>query len=385
MGIHKRLWNWCRRPERPVLTKFTRLAMPLYVSFLIGGLLLTAYVAVVLLPPMVFKSNFDEDGWAIEQEIERVEFPGGVIVVYKRQQDPRSERYVVVKVYPNIKSESDLWAYVESRTKAMNELLNVVSPNESLVVTLTFNTPLEPVDFQNLCMDYLEKPNLYAILLRHETGGTLDAAICGLPSPLDASFVKDFTYLKEDYRLVGVTASEGLLKAGMAKTLQADSRVLLVDPAEDLTTQELVEKYLSTGLYAGGGVEEILFSSKMWSQYAKLKYGVTGITESSVFEPEMGTTSVNINELLSNPSQYHRHRIHASGTVSDLGLLEGPFFQLDGKLLVCYRYDDIDLYPTQIKDKIDNGDYVAVTGRFFYEELIEGQCSMLYAEKIEKV
>jgi hypothetical protein len=357
--------------------------MPSIKFLLVPVILALMVVSVVSLS--VLKSDFDESGWAMEQEIERVEFPGGVIVVYKRQEYPRSESYIVVRVYPNIKSESDLRAYVESRTKAMNELLNFVSPNESLVVTLTFNTSLEPVDFQNLRRDYLEKPNLYAILLRNETSGTPGAAICGLPSPLDASFVKDFTYLKEDYRLVGVIASEGLLKAGMVKTLQSDSRVLLVDPAEDLTTQRLVEKHLSTSLYVGGGMEEILFSSKMWSQYAKLRYGVTWITEFSVFEPELGTTLVDINDLLSNPSKHHRHRIHVFGTASDLGLLKGPFFQLDGKLLVCYRYDDINLYPTQIKDKIDNGDYVALTGRFFYEELIEGHCSTLYAEKIEKV
>lgn len=261
--------------------------MPSIKFLLVPAILVLIVVSTVSLA--VIKSSFDESGWVIEQEIERVEFPGGFIVVYKRQQDPRSESYVGVKVYPNIRSESDLWAYVESRTKAMNELSNFVNSHELLVVTLTFNTPLEPVDFQNLCEDYLEKPNLYAILLRNETSGTLGAAVCGLPSPLDASFVKDFTYLKDGYRLVGVIASEGLLKAGMVEALQSDSRVLLVDPVEDPTVRGLLEEYLSTGSYAGGGVEEILFSSKMWRQYVKLKYGVMGITDSSVFEHELDT------------------------------------------------------------------------------------------------
>jgi len=383
MGIRERFWNWCPKPERAASTKFARPATPPFVSVLIGGLLLTAFATVVLLPPMVFRSTCDESGWVIDQEIERVQFPGGFMVVYRRRWDPHSESHIVVKTYPNIKSESDLRAYVESRRNAMEELLNSVSPNETLTVTLTFNTPLEPTYFQDLCVDYLDKPNLYAILLRNETSGTVGATISG-PHPLEASFVKDFTYLRADYNLLGVIASEALLRAGMVKTMQSDSRVLLVDPAEDLTTQKLVEKHLSSGLHASGYVEEILFPSKIWSQYVKLKHGVTWITEFNVFEPELGTTFLRIDELLVNPSKYHRHRIHVFGTVGDLSLLGEPYLQLDGKLLVCYRYEDADLYPTQIKDEIHNGDYASVIGRFFYEEPIEGYCSILYAEKIEK-
>jgi len=382
VGIFERLWNWCPRPKKRVLTSFTRLVVPLYVPILIGSLVLTAYVAVIFLPSII-SSDGDESGWVIDQEMERVEFPGGSIVIFRRQQDPRSARYITVKVFPNIQSESDLWAYVESRTKAMNELLDSINPDESLQITLTFNAPLEPVDFQNFCKDYLEKPNLYAILLRNGTDGTLGVAICGLP-PLDVNFVNDFEHLKKDYTLIGVIASEGLLKACTAKTVQSDSRVVLVDPAEDLTTRGLVEKYLSTGLYVGGGVEEILFSSKMWSEYAKLKYGVTWVTDSGIFEPELGVNSVIIDELLGNPSKYHGYRIHVFGTVRDLRLLKGPVFKLDGRLLVCYAYDEIDLYPTNIKDRISNGDYVSVIGRFFFEEGVEGSRSTLYAEKIEK-
>lgn len=308
---------------------------------------------------MAFKSDFDESGWVTMQEMERIEFHGGVYVVYKYQETPRSESSIVIKVLHTIKSESDLWAYVESRTKAMNELLGFVNPNESLQVTLTFNTPLEPVDFQSLCRDYLEKPNLYAILLKNETSGSLGAVSSG-PNPLDPSFVKDFTYLKEGFTLVGIIASEGLLKAGMVKTLQSDSRVLLVDPVEDLTARALVEKHLATGLYVGGGVWEILFSSKMWSEYAKLKYGVTWVLDSGVFEPEVGTYSVDIDELLRNPAKYHRYRIHVFGTVSHLGLVGGPYFMLDEKLRVCFIHDEITVDISQF----NNGDYVSVIGRF---------------------
>ena len=59
MEIHKRLWNWCRRPVRPASTNLTRFVTPLFVSILIGGILLAAYATVSLLSPVVFFSSAD--------------------------------------------------------------------------------------------------------------------------------------------------------------------------------------------------------------------------------------------------------------------------------------------------------------------------------------
>jgi hypothetical protein len=96
-----------------------------------------------------------------------------------------------------------------------------------------------------------------------------------------------------------------------------------------------------------------------------------------VRKPKIYEGTISVDELLDDPSKYHGQIVRVSGIVSDLGLLRGPYFRLDGKLTICYRWNDINIYPTQIKDKIQNGDHVVVTGRFLGD--------IVYAEKIEKV
>ena len=96
-----------------------------------------------------------------------------------------------------------------------------------------------------------------------------------------------------------------------------------------------------------------------------------------VVKPKVHEGIISTDELLGNPSKYHDQVVRVSGAVSDLGLLRGPYFKLDKKLLICYHYDETNIYPTQIKDKIQNGDHVVVTGRFLSD--------IVYAEKIEKV
>jgi len=96
-----------------------------------------------------------------------------------------------------------------------------------------------------------------------------------------------------------------------------------------------------------------------------------------VCKPKVHEGVVSTDELLNNPSKYHGQVVRVSGTVGKLGLLKCPCFMLDEKLLICYRYDDTNIYPTQIKDKIQNGDLVVVTGRFLADTI--------YAEKVEKV
>ena len=59
MGVHRKLWNWCRRPVKPVLTELTRLSAPFYLSASAPGLLiclsaslfvLGAYLCVIKVP-----------------------------------------------------------------------------------------------------------------------------------------------------------------------------------------------------------------------------------------------------------------------------------------------------------------------------------------------
>jgi len=79
-------------------------------------------------------------------------------------------------------------------------------------------------------------------------------------------------------------------------------------------------------------------------------------------------------ELLANPAKYDEQRVQVFGIVSDLGHLEEPFFKLDGTLLVCYRYDNINL--SSLISGVQNGDPMIVIGIFYYDDMA------LYAENI---
>ena len=359
MEIHKRLWNWCRRPKRPVLTKFTRLATPLYVSVLIGGLLLTAYVAVILLPPVAFKSSFDESG-RVTEVVERMLFPGGAIVVYKHPvYDPGPTWYISVQIHNYITCEEDLLAYVNSRTNALNELLDFLSMNERAQVTVTFKEPLEPADFKDLYENYFAEsdgPNHSAIIVENETSGKLETIVLNAPSP---DYFEEFcTYPKEGLKTISVISLEAFVKVNVVKTLTQDPRILLIDPQECLTVRGLMKKYSLKGFKVTMDRPPILIR---------------------LFTPQRAFNSVIMEELINNPSKYDRWRLYFVGKVSDLVLLEGLFFKLNKKLLVCYKYYEIDLSKQIVAEGINNGDYVRVIGTFFKER------STIYADKIQKV
>jgi len=359
MDIRKRLWNWCPRPKKPASTSFTRLALPLYVSLLIGGLLLTVGVAMVLLPPMIFNSSFDESG-RVTEVVERVLFPGGAIVVYKHpiyDSDPAWS--LSIKVHNYITCEEDLLVYVNSRTTALNELLSSLSPDDKIWVTVTFKESLEPADFKNLYEHYLaqsDRLDQSAIIVENEASGELETITLNAPSP---DYLEEFiTYPKKGLKTMGVISFDALVKADVAKTLKQDARILLVDPQECLTIRGLVKKYSQMGFKVTVDRPPILVK---------------------VFEPESTWGSTTIEELLTNPSKYNRWRLYFIGKISDLSFFEDAPFKLDEKLLVCYKYCGIDLSEQIAAEDIKNGDYAIVIGTFFKEH------STLYADKIEKV
>jgi len=358
MDIHRKLWNWCRRPIKPT-TNFTRLATPLYVSILIGGLLLAAYAAVVLLPPIALFSNIDESG-RVTEVVERMLFLGGAIVVYKHPvYDPHPTWYVSIKVHNYITSEEDLLAYVSSRAGALNELLNILSMDRKLQVTMTFKEPLEPSDFKNLYENYFAEsdgPNHSAIIVENETSGKLETIILNAPSP--DHLEEWLIYPKEGLRMISVISFEAFLKANVVKSLTQDPRILLVDPQECLAVRGLVEKYSLTGFKVTVDRPPLLVR---------------------VFESELTWGATTIEGLLANPSKYDRWRLYFIGNVSNLSLSEGAFFKLNEKLLICYKYYGIDLSEQIATEGIENGDYVKAVGTFFQEHLT------FYADKIEKV
>ena len=354
MGIRQKLWSWCPKPKRPHLASFTRLALPLYVSLLIGVFLLTVGVAIVLFPPLMFNSSFDESG-RVTEVVERILFPGGAIVVYKNPIYEAPKWYISIKVHNYITSEEDFSAYVNSRTKALNELLQSLSSEDKVQVTITFKEPLKPDDFKNFYENYLtesEGPNHSAIIVENKTSQELKTIIINTPS---IDFLEEWlTQPKENLKMVGVTSYEAFLNVEVVKNLAQHPKVLLVDPQKCLTIRQLVTKYTSMGFKVTIDRPPILIS---------------------VFEPELTYTTINIDELLANTPKYDRWRFYLAGKVSNLN---DRFFKLNEKLLVCYKYYGADPSKRIVSENIKNEDYVVVIGTFFKEN------STLYADKIEK-
>lgn len=358
VGICKRLWNWCRRPPTPTST-FARFATPLYVSILIGGFLLAVLVAVIS-GPSGFRlfSIVDESGRATEV-MERVLFPGGAIVVYKHPVEyPHPTWYVSVKIHNYITSEEDLLTYANSRTDALNELLNLLSVDRKVEITVTFKEALEPSEFKDLYGDYLaesEGSHHSAIIVENETSGNLERIILSAPSP---DYLEQWlTYPKEGLKMIGVISFEAFLKVNMVKSLTQDPRILLVDPQTCPIVCELVEKYGLMGFDVTVDRPPIV---------------------ASVFEPELTWGATPLENLLANPSKFNRWRLYFIGKVSDLSLVENAFFTLDEKLLVYYEYYEIDLSEQIDAENIKNGEYAKVVGTFFQER------STLYADEIKK-
>jgi len=265
MEIHKRLWNWCRRPKRPVSTKFTRLATPLYVSVLIGGLL-TAGVAIVLFPMAFFKVD---ESPGVAEVVETIEFPGGAITVTNHTDVPGYAPYISIRVTSNVTSKEDLLAYIDSRTKALLELADSANPNETVLVSVTFKSPLKPAEFTGFCRNYVVDAREYVTAYANETTGeVLGSGILKGPSPQDPNFEEALINVREGLKIKGVIAFKGLMKVDVARTHQLNtSKVLLVDLREDLTVRGLVEKYRSEGF------DVITDSPIEWNIYKEyLKY-----------------------------------------------------------------------------------------------------------------
>jgi len=356
MEIREKLWRWCPKPKKPLTASFTRLASPLYVSLLIGGLLITVGAAMFLLPPMMFSRSFDESG-RVTEVAERILFPGGAIVVYKHPIYEAPKWCISIRVHNLITCEEDLLAYVNSRMKALNELLNSVDADDNVQVTVTFKEPLEPTDFKNLYENYFAEsgggPNHSAVIVENETSGELETIIINTPSP---EYLEEWiTRPKESLRMKSVISIEAFIKAGEVKNLKHNPNILLVDPQECLVIRELVKKYSRMGFKVTVDRPPILVR---------------------VFEPELTWDATTIEKLLANPSKYDRKRLYFIGKVSKV---DDESFKLNEKLLVRYKYYGVDLSRQIAAEDIKNGDYAIVIGTFFQER------STLYADKIQKV
>lgn len=151
---------------------------------LISALLLTMFAVIAFLPSTLFLKS--EDGWQAYREVDRISFPGGDIVVREIRQTPSDKGYISLRIEANLTSEGNLAAYVESRTTALNALLDSVATNSTIEAVITFKDPISPVDFASLCETSFEKLGEYAIILTNEMTNKKSTEVLWFPRPQEA-------------------------------------------------------------------------------------------------------------------------------------------------------------------------------------------------------
>jgi len=227
-------------------------------------------IVVLIQPLSFFGGSSDEIEASSPKELDRIGFRGGTIVVRKIQYSPVEKGYVSIRVEPSITSEENLSAYIESRTNALNKLLNSVSSDSVIQANVILKIPMKPEDFIGLYETSLIKFSDYATVLTHKTTGVKTVEFfCHQTSGTE--FTKDLMPINESFKLEGVIGAEAIIKAEEARLLQSDSRVLLIDPFGDPVVQEIADKYRSMGFYVEGPAPE--FRDTV-NQYTRLKHEV---------------------------------------------------------------------------------------------------------------
>ena len=234
---------------------------------LISALLLTIFAVVAFLPSTFFLKS--EDGWLAYREVERFSFPGCDVVVREIRQTPSEKGYISLSIEANLTSEGGLAAYVESRTNALNALLDSVATNSTIEAIITFKDPVSPEDFASLCETSVEKTGEYAIILTNEMTSKKSTDVLWFPRPQETGFIQNLTSINEGSRLEGIIAFECYIKAEAARSLQFGPKVLLIDPLEDPQMLEIKKGYESKGFYVQ---LERPFFKEMLEQYAQLKH-----------------------------------------------------------------------------------------------------------------
>jgi len=233
---------------------------------LILALLLTLFAVIVFLPTFFLQSNYD--GWSYFREVDKISSSGGDIVVRENRQTPSDKGYITMTIEPNLTTGGNLAAYVNSRTDALNFLLDTVNPDSVIEAVVTFKEPMNPEDFASLCETSIEKLGEYATIVTDKTTGAKNTKTFWYPRPQEADFVQNITSVEEGYRLEGIIAFECYIKAETARSLQSDPKVLIIDPLEDLQVLEIKKNYELKGFYVQ---TERPFFKEMWAQYVQME------------------------------------------------------------------------------------------------------------------
>ena len=152
MGLKQRSKKFFRGwlPEEPNLHSIKRTVgrrnlVNRRVIIVLSVSLICLLAVIVFLPSMFFLKG--EDGWVTSREFERISFLGGDIIVREIRQTPSDKGYISLSIEANLTSEENLAAYVESRTNALNALLDSVATNASIEAVITFKDPVRPQEF----------------------------------------------------------------------------------------------------------------------------------------------------------------------------------------------------------------------------------------------
>lgn len=163
-------------------------------------------------------------------------FPGGVFSAVKTVNSTLTQIWTMPEKY------GDLTDYISSRIDATKQLIASTKQSQNILATVTFTTPISPDEYAKLVKKFGIEVNSYSIVGTEGYGGAM------APSkqlPYDETI--EITLKKRGVEVVGVTGFTGSICANEIISLQNDVRILLVDPWEDLTVQQLKQQYLEVG------------------------------------------------------------------------------------------------------------------------------------------
>ena len=232
------------------------------VIILLSVSLICLLAVIVFLSSLFFLKSYD--GWVYSREVERISFPGGAIIVRENRQSPSDKGYISISIEANITSNENLVDYIDSRTNALNVVLDNVNTNSTIEAVITFKDPTSLEDFASLCQTSIEKLGEYAIILKDEATSMKSTEVLWFPRPQEACFIQNLTSIDKGFKLEGIMAFECYIKAETARSLQSNPKVLLIDPLEDPQMVEVKNLYESKGFYVQ---LERPFFREMWQQY----------------------------------------------------------------------------------------------------------------------
>ena len=174
---------------------------------------------------------------------------------------PQNSTSTQIRNLPAIYTYEDLSAYITSRIAATEKLIANGSRSQYIPVTVTFKTPVSPDEYADMVKKAGIKINGYSVLGTDGYGGSM------APSeqiPYDETFESALN--KRGVEVIGVTGFTGSIPTNAITSLQNDSRILLIDPWEDLKVQQLKQKYVDEG-YSVNVIPPI----DLWPRYNALK------------------------------------------------------------------------------------------------------------------